>query len=58
MKTLKSLKNLEIVARLELGNSILPFKGRIERVSPEVTEGGSGRQIFASIELENYKFIL
>ena len=51
------LKNLEIIAKLELGNSILPFKGRIERVSPEVTEGGSGRQIFASIELENYNSI-
>ncbi len=48
------LQTLEIITSLEIADSILSFKGRIERVSPEIPEGGSGRQIFGSIELNNY----
>ena len=48
------LQELEIVAKLEITDSILPFEGRIERVSPEIPQGGSGRQVFASLQLNNY----
>ncbi len=48
------LQELGIVTKLEIADSILPFKGRIERVSPEIPEGGSGRQVFASLQLNDY----
>ena len=48
------LQTLEIVAKLEIADTILPFKGEIERVSPEIPQGGSGRQIFASMKLNGY----
>ncbi len=48
------LQELGIVAKLESADSILSFEGKIERVSPEIPEGGSGRQVFASLQLNDY----
>ena len=48
------LQELGIVTKLEIADSILFFKGKIERVSPEKPEGGSGRQVFASLQLNDY----
>ena len=48
------LQALETIASLEVADSMLRFKGRIERVSPEIPQGGSGRQVFASMQLKDY----
>jgi len=48
------LQELGIVAKLESADAILSFEGKIERVSPEIPEGGSGRQVFASLQLNDY----
>ena len=48
------LQELGIVAKLESADSILSFEGTIERVSPEIPDGGSGRQVFASLQLNDY----
>ncbi len=51
------LQALEIIAKVEISDSILRFKGRIERVSPEISEAGSSRQIFASLYLTDYNLL-
>ena len=49
------LLNLDITAYLKLSNKDIPFIGKIERINPEITNIGSGRKLFASINLGENK---
>ncbi len=49
------LLNLDIIAYLKLSNNDIPFSGKIERINPEIVNIGSGRKLFASINLGENK---
>ena len=49
------LLNLDIIAYLKLSNNDIPFSGKIERINPEIMNIGSGRKLFASINLGENK---
>ena len=49
------LLNLDITAYLKLSNKDIPFSGKIERINPEIINIGSGRKLFASINLGENK---
>ena len=49
------LLNLDITAYLKLSNNDIPFSGKIERINPEIMNIGSGRKLFASINLGENK---
>ncbi len=49
------LLNLDITAYLKLSNKDIPFSGKIERINPEIINLGSGRKLFASINLGENK---
>ena len=49
------LLNLDITAYLKLSNNDIPFSGKIERINPEIINIGSGRKLFASINLGENK---
>ena len=49
------LLNLDITAYLKLSNNKIPFSGKIERINPEIMNIGSGRKLFASINLGENK---
>ena len=49
------LLNLDITAYLKLSNNNIPFSGKIERINPEIMNIGSGRKLFASINLGENK---
>ena len=49
------LLNLDITAYLKLSNKDIPFIGKIERINPEIMNIGSGRKLFASINLGENK---
>ena len=49
------LLNLDITAYLKLSNKDIPFSGKIERINPEIMNIGSGRKLFASINLGENK---
>ncbi len=49
------LLNLDITAYLKLSNKNIPFSGKIERINPEIINIGSGRKLFASINLGENK---
>ena len=49
------LLNLDITAYLKLSNNKIPFSGKIERINPEIINIGSGRKLFASINLGENK---
>ena len=49
------LLNLDITAYLKLSNNNIPFSGKIERINPEIINIGSGRKLFASINLGENK---
>ena len=49
------LLNLDITAYLKLSNNDIPFSGKIERINPEILNIGSGRKLFASINLGENK---
>ena len=49
------LLNLGITAYLKLSNKDIPFIGKIERINPEIMNIGSGRKLFASINLGENK---
>ena len=49
------LLNLDITAYLKLSNNDIPFSGKIERINPEIMNIGSGRKLFASINLSENK---
>ena len=49
------LLNLDIIAYLKLSNNDIPFSGKIERINPEIENIGSGRKLFASINLGENK---
>ena len=49
------LLNLDIPAYLKLSNNNIPFSGKIERINPEIMNIGSGRKLFASINLGENK---
>ena len=49
------LLNLDITAYLNLSNNDIPFSGKIERINPEIMNIGSGRKLFASINLGENK---
>ena len=49
------LLNLDITAYLKLANKDIPFIGKIERINPEIINIGSGRKLFASINLGENK---
>ena len=49
------LLNLDITAYLKLSNNDIPFSGKIERINPEIMNVGSGRKLFASINLGENK---
>ena len=49
------LLNLDITAYLKLSNKDIPFSGKIERINPEIINIGSGRKLFASINLGEIK---
>ena len=49
------LLNLDITAYLKFSNNDIPFSGKIERINPEIMNIGSGRKLFASINLGENK---
>ena len=49
------LLNLDITAYLKLSGKDIPFSGKIERINPEIINIGSGRKLFASINLGENK---
>ena len=49
------LLNLDITAYLKLSDKDIPFSGKIERINPEIINIGSGRKLFASINLGENK---
>ena len=49
------LLNLDITAYLKLSNNDIPFSGKIERINPEIMNIGSGRKLFASINIGENK---
>ena len=49
------LLNLDITAYLKLSNNNIPFSGKIERINPEIMNIGSGRKLFASINIGENK---
>ncbi len=49
------LLNLDITAYLKLSDKDIPFSGNIERINPEIINIGSGRKLFASINLGENK---
>ena len=49
------LLNLDITAYLKLSNKDIPFSGKIERINPEIMNIGSGRKLFASINIGENK---
>ena len=49
------LLNLDITAYLKLSNKDIPYSGKIERINPEIMNIGSGRKLFASINLGENK---
>ena len=49
------LLNLDITAYLKLSDKDIPFSGKIERINPEIMNIGSGRKLFASINLGENK---